>query len=648
MLHRHIRASHRCCVLLACAALPFLSHAQVARVPLADMPVPKQLAGPPEEMPAMRAKEPAASAVISRHALLPVRFAPGQSEAQLQISAETADARVLLLPGPAQWRAQLAGTTAKAAASTASRATALAAGAEGYRAIEYRFAQLQAGPQTLRLHSDTPGARGYVLVQGDQALELASYPLHRRQRLGERMSFNAMLGARAGDDVRIANAAGSVQQATLRVVRPDGSVQEVPMFDDGQHEDAAAGDGRFGASFVPDAPGTWIAQAVVRGTDARGRAFVRTTEHVLPVLDSDLALRASTIAARQVEGRWQLQVPVQVSTGDGHYRAFAEVWGVDASGKDVAVAWIGGISQVQDGQLALGLDPRWVQRAGARAPFTLRKLRIEDPDHFIALVTAERMPLTLPALPPSQRLGTLAIDETMRMGPRPQTAQRAMPAATGARLILVHGYCSSGVWPQQQFTNASSFIDANQNRSHDAFARLLASYGSQWNSFGTVAHSQGGAAALHLYTYYWSGLDKASGARLMQSVGTPYQGTNLAGILATLGNWFGVGCGTNSDMTYDGAAAWLAGIPASARAKVNYYTTSFASTNWYTNDYCNIATDVVLNDPEDGTVEQVYAQLPGGVNRGHTVGQCHTTGMRDPAQYLDAARNATMNANAAR
>ncbi|TQC57729.1 conditioned medium factor domain protein, partial [Pantoea dispersa] len=36
------------------------------------------------------------------------------------------------------------------------------------------------------------------------------------------------------------------------------------------------------------------------------------------------------------------------------------------------------------------------------------------------------------------------------------------------------------------------------------------------------------------------------------------------------------------------------------------------------------------------------------VNRGHTTGECHTTGMRDPAQYLDASRNATMNANAAR
>ena len=76
--------------------------------------------------------------------------------------------------------------------------------------------------------------------------------------------------------------------------------------------------------------------------------------------------------------------------------------------------------------------------------------------------------------------------------------------------------------------------------------------------------------------------------------------------------------------------------------------TSIPTTNWYTNDYCHAASDLVLDDPEDGTVERAYAQLPGATNRGHTVGQCHTTGMRDPAQYLDAGRNATMSSNAAR
>ena len=134
----------------------------------------------------------------------------------------------------------------------------------------------------------------------------------------------------------------------------------------------------------------------------------------------------------------------------------------------------------------------------------------------------------------------------------------------------------------------------------------------------------------------------------MQSVGTPYQGTNLAGVLSALGGIFGVGCGSNSNLTYSGAASWLAGIPSWARGQVHYYSTGFRSTNWWTNDFCNFASDLVLSDPEDGTVERSSAQLPGAVNQGHVSGQCHTAGMRDPAQYLDASRNSVMNANAAR
>ncbi|MCB1034776.1 MAG: conditioned medium factor, partial [Acidobacteria bacterium] len=162
-----------------------------------------------------------------------------------------------------------------------------------------------------------------------------------------------------------------------------------------------------------------------------------------------------------------------------------------------------------------------------------------------------------------------------------------------------------------------------------------------------VAHSQGGAASLHLYTYYWSGLDNASGPRLIQSVGTPYQGTSLAGNLAILGQIFGAGCGTNYDLTYDGASAWLSNIPTWARNQVWYHTTSFTD-RWWAYDYCNLATDLFLSDPEDGVVEKSKGQLSSGHNLGHKTGWCHTDGMRDPSQVRDSSRNSNMNANAAR
>ena len=64
-------------------------------------------------------------------------------------------------------------------------------------------------------------------------------------------------------------------------------------------------------------------------------------------------------------------------------------------------------------------------------------------------------------------------------------------------------------------------------------------------------------------------------------------------------------------------------------------------------DYCNLISDTLLSDPNDGVVELESAQLPGGVNQGNTTGQCHTATMRDPSQVNDAARNAIMNNAAA-
>ena len=133
---------------------------------------------------------------------------------------------------------------------------------------------------------------------------------------------------------------------------------------------------------------------------------------------------------------------------------------------------------------------------------------------------------------------------------------------------------------------------------------------------------------------------------MIQSVGSPYQGTALAGNLASLGNVFGAGCGYQVDLTYDGASTWLSQIPNWARQEVYYYTTSFRYTHWWANDYCHFATDLALSDPEDGTTEVAYGQLPGGHNQGNTVGQCHTNNMRDPGQTQDSTRNGQMNAMA--
>jgi hypothetical protein len=357
---------------------------------------------------------------------------------------------------------------------------------------------------------------------------------------------------------------------------------------------------------------------------------------------------AHDLASAQIVDDSRLQISLAVDTFDGapdKYRVFAEVWGADAHGKMQPVSWVGGMSYVDSGYLSLGLDLRWIGLSDARDDFELRNLRIEDPDTFIAVARRDSMSLLTPRLPALARAIPKTMDESMFVGPRPA---RASADKAGGRLLLVHGYCSGNVWGpvSGQFSNDSVFLDTNQNRSHDTFANLIASFGSSYSSYGIVAHSQGGAASLHLYTYYWSGLDYATGGRLIQSVGTPYQGTSLAGNAAVLGQIFGVGCGTNYDLTYSGASSWLSGVPSWARNAVNYYTTSFKD-NWWSYDYCHLVTDLLLNDPDDGTTEKAKGQLSSGVNRGHKTGWCHTSGMADPPQTTDSSRNSTMNSNAA-
>jgi len=622
-------------------------------------PVPKQLSGPPSEFAQMQVPDPAAAAIHSKSALLPVQFASdkaGNGQWASDLPVENGRLRFLLFAGndTQAWGVDLVDPQGRRSPATTIAKSArpdVAFGIESatFPASYYAFDGLASGNWRLQLKAGRNAPRdGYVLLEGDPATELASYQTHRRQLVGERIGVAALLTATAGDDIKLASAAGRIDDARLRVTHPDGSIASYAMFDDGRHGDGAAKDGVYGGDFVADSAGRYVAQVIVQGRNAKAQSVVRTAEHVIPVVAPTLRLDAMTKAkaSGHVDGRYAISVPVSHDKAGGHYRLHAEVWGRDAKGGSVPVAWVGGMVEAKSGRLELGFDERWVQRAGAQAPFELRNVRADDPEHFITVASAKRLPLSLPAPRHKRAASELAIDESMLMGQRP--ADLKMAKGTGSRLLLVHGYCSGGVWPAAQFSNASTFLDANQNRSHDQFARLIQSFGSTWNSFGTVAHSQGGAASLHLYTYYWSGLDNAGAGRLIQSVGTPYQGTNLSGILAALGSWFGVGCGTNDNLTYSGAAAWLAGIPTWARSKVNFYTTSFRSTNWWTNDYCNFATDLVLSDPEDGTTEKAYGQLSGAVNRGHVSGQCHTAGMRDPAQYHDSTRNATMNTSAAR
>lgn len=631
---------------LAAAAVPFAS---VSAAQLAT----KQLAGPPSEFADMAAVEPARTAVHSKSALLPVqleKLANGRYGWQSQLPVEGENLNLLSFSGAkAQWDLGLRdpmGTQAKSVRELAQELdrTDFALEGQSFPAVRYGFKAMTPGDWTLSVEADSATA-GFVLVEGAGKTRLMAHQTSFNQQVGKRLGFVASVYDEEGGE-----SVPQITGAKLRVSGPDG-IAEYPMFDDGLHGDAKAMDGLFGADFAPLAAGDFTAQVIATGRTVDGKGFVRSAEFALPVIADQLSVRNSVVFAKSIsDHRIALDLDVAVAKASSdHYRVVGEVWGMSRNGKRaLPVAWIGGMSELDNGRLPLSLDARWIANAKAVGPFTLRNLRIEDPNYFVPLAKIAELPIDIGVLPKAALTRAAGIDDEMRQGPRPTDLMQGK--GVGTKLLLVHGYCSGDAWGPvaSKFSNSVVFKDFNKNRSHDQFANLIKTFGATWNSYGIVAHSQGGAAALHLYTYYWSGLDNATGARLIQSVGTPYQGTALAGNAAVLGSVFGVGCGTNANLTYSGASSWLAGIPTSSRAKVNYYTTSFKLTNWYTNDYCNMATDLLLNDPEDGTTEQTKGQLSGAINQGHKTGWCHTSSMRDPAQTSDSSRNSTMNSNAAR
>jgi len=252
----------------------------------------------------------------------------------------------------------------------------------------------------------------------------------------------------------------------------------------------------------------------------------------------------------------------------------------------------------------------------------------------------------------AQIASSMPITEAMLSGPRPAKYQMSnrTGAAAGGKLMLVHGYCSGDCWESSHFTDSVKFQDFKQSRSQDEFANLIKKFGESLGlpSFGIVAHSQGGLAALHLKAYYWSGLDTATGQRLIQSVGSPYKGCSLAGTLADLGGLFGVGCKSNNDLAPNGAQLWLSKVPKEPQQSVYYYTTQYDD-SWWLAPACVTGSGLVMYSPNDGTCEIKFSQPDkGGNNLGLKKSYCHTDGMNYPNQTKDQTRNAEMNSKAAR
>jgi hypothetical protein len=597
----------------------------------------KQVAAPPADILSGVVVPPELEelGVLSRTALMPVRREIGAPDAAWVIPFHAHDARrvSVVMLGRQGWHAELSDGDGGLVFSAASDRPAAQAGTEVVR-LDARLPAILGdadatrldlpgrvgGPMTLTVTGDV--AQGFVLIDPGADVTLYTHPTTLRRVVGQPYGLQPWM-----DNARITRATADIRD-------PGGVTRTIDADADGV------------LRFTPRVPGAHAVRVEVTGETDAGLPITLTTQHLAhAAMPAPLDGPVQTTEANGV-------LTITLPGASQRTITAAEVWGLK-DGVPTPVCWL---ARVCDGERTLALDLRWVALAGVDlSTLELRRVRSHDTESYSMVGDLERVTLPpvrgpLPAAPQAPtpdmltgRPGVMTVESSLVDGAAPRSV---LP---GHRLFLIHGYCSGGnPFPLSHFTGAvATFADPDQNRTHDAFAQTLLAQGAPMKSYGVVGHSQGGNAALHLSTFYWSGLDWAQGERLIQGVGVPFQGTPLAGDAAVLGAIFGTGCGSNADLDPAGAAAWLSLIPSSARAKVWYWTTAFEDRP-FSFDFCNFISDLLLSDPEDGVVERSRGQLPGGNNMGHVEGWCHTTGMRDPAQTTDAARNSQMNQRAAR
>ncbi len=609
----------------------------------------KQVAAPPADIASglVRLPEPARTAVRSRALVVPLDFAwDGQrgwtSTSSVPVDADGALTLAVLARGAERWTWNVFDPAGKPVELE-------------NRAIRTGEVDLADAPGWSLDVWEVPAARaGRWIVRIVAAGRSVSSPPP-EAFLVTRTSGRAVIAAHVTtlqtlSDVEIGLAArferAGAAQSGEAVVEHAGGILRLPLLDDGRHQDGGADDGLFGALLPRGTAGHVRARIALSGTTDGGAVLERSVQLAFPVIERRALLDGTVETTVIDDRRLRIALGAVVLGAPAKLHVSAEVWGTDASGELVPVCWLSRMlwpdRDDAESSLSLFLDAAWLDVADASAPLVLRRVRVQDPDTHVPHDLSDWMPVPPGDLPPAALGDAREITRAMLTGagltgtpsgPHTPTS----PTLLTPTLLLVHGYCSSGsIWPAADFTQPKlEFLDPDANRTHDQFALMLRQATSARTSFGVVAHSQGGPAALHLYTYYASGLDHATGPRLIQSVGSPYQGTPLA----SLGNF---ACGVNNDMTPAGSATWLAGIPSWARAQVFFLTTSNVGA------VCNFLTSLFLADPEDGTTEMVRGQLPGGNSLGHVTGWCHTTGMSNPAQYTDHARNAERNLQAAR
>ena len=483
----------------------------------------------------------------------------------------------------------------------------------------------------------------------------------------------------------------SIKDAVIEVLDPTGDQFDIPMNDNGLNGDSVAGDNIWTGQLKVDESGNYIFSPSFLGTylsstyngvkQVSQLYFQRTVGHLITVSNANLVIHEKVKVIKLSPDVLGIIMYIKNNNGmNNQYRAYTELYGYDNCGDLIPVAWLGGIYDllplkcsnrtnckfpvVYEGKMTLELDKNWTKRVNICDGVFLKNTYLADINTSYPVVTYKSKNDTFIKFDDDiinelcSQEWNIRVSQVMREGKNPYVKDKSQVKKTG--LVMLPGYCASvNPWlaSSAQFTDAYYFPDTYINLPNIEYANQVLNWVNQLklDSFGIIAHSQGGLVALTIMNYYFTPLNEAKNFNdskptvYIQSIGSPYQGTPLADNAASIEYFFGAGCGANSDLSITGTANWITGISQFAIQRVFYYTTTGSPDPEFK---CNFVTDLFLEDFNDGITELSHALLPdfnvGKRYMGNSYRECHTTDMNYPAQYLNTNRNSIMNASAAR
>ena len=323
----------------------------------------------------------------------------------------------------------------------------------------------------------------------------------------------------------------ALEDAITTIFLPDGSNKTLKMEGGPSNSikkvKRGAGASDLYASFEATAAGIYKSLVKVSGQLSDGTNFIRSLWYVFTVVHPSIeitgkvsgSLHTHDISQREIVN---FNIDVNWDGSELAYRAFAQVWGRGPNRQEIPVAWISGLVEVQKRKFCLynchyihmQLDSRWLEMANAKPPLTLKSITLEELKAFITLSKSDTLEVTadksLRKWSPSLKAERIEVDWEMKEGYNPYRVNKMDNITETGQILLLHGYCvKHNGFLLDYFDNYLLFEDYNQNRLHDEYARKVVDFlvENGTKRFSVVGHSQGGPVALHLYTYYQTGLD---------------------------------------------------------------------------------------------------------------------------------------------